>query len=77
MSVEERIEDMAAGYGSIENTQEFGSDIASHPGIPRRIEPPDLSFPFLLLLVIVVELMNVLLLIFKICCEQKRLCKTK
>ena len=66
MSVEERIEDMAAGDGFIENPQEFGSDIAGDPGIPRRIEPPDLSFPSLLLPIVVVKLVNVLLFIFKI-----------
>ena len=66
MSVEERIKDMFAGNGFIENPQEFGSNIAGYPGIPRRIEPPDLSFPSLLFPVVVIELVNVLLLIFKI-----------
>ena len=66
MSVEQRIEDMATRDGFIEDTQEFRSNIARDPGIPRRIEPPDLSFPSLLLPIVVVKLVNVLLFIFKI-----------
>ena len=59
---------MAAGDGSVEDAEKFCSDIAGHPGIPRRIKPPDLSFPrsFLFLPVIVIELVNVLFLIFKV-----------
>ena len=71
MSVEERMEDVASRDASVEDTQELGSDIAGHPGIPRRVKPPDLSLPapsffLLLVVVVVVEGVNVLFLIFKI-----------
>ena len=57
MSVEQRIEDMTSRDGSVEDTEKLSSDIAGHSGIPRRVEPPDLSFPapFLFLSVIVVK----------------------
>ena len=68
MSVKQRIEDMTSRDGSVEDTEKLGSDIAGDPGIPRRVEPPDLSLPApsLFLAVIVVELVNVLFLVFKI-----------
>ena len=43
MSVEQRIEDMTTRDGSIEDAEKFSSDVAGHPGIPRRVEPPDSS----------------------------------
>ena len=59
---------MVARDASVEDTEEFGSDITGDTGIPRRIEPPDLSLPApsLLLPVVVVERVNVFFLIFQI-----------
>ena len=59
---------MVARDASVEDTQELGSDIAGHPGIPRRVEPPDLSLPApsFSLLIVVVERVNVFFLIFQI-----------
>ena len=68
MPVKQRKADVTEGYGCVEDLQELGPDIAGHPGIPRRVKPPDLSLPApaLFLFVVVVERVNIFLLIFKI-----------
>ena len=68
MPVKQRMEDVTEGDGCVEDLEKLGPDIAGHPGIPRRVEPPDLSLPApaLSLFVVVVERVNVFFLIFKI-----------
>ena len=61
---------MTGRDGCVEDLEELCPDIAGHPGIPRRVKPPDLPLPAPVLLasffVLVVERVDVLLLIFKI-----------
>ena len=56
---------MVARDASVEDTQELGSDIAGHPGIPRRVDL-SLPAPSFSLLIVVVERVNVFFLIFQI-----------
>ena len=67
--VKQGVEDVTRRDGGVEDLQELGPDIAGHPGIPRRVEPPDLPLPapaFLLFFVLAVERVDIFLLIFKI-----------
>ena len=68
--VKQGMEDVTRRDGSVEDLEELCPDIAGHPGIPRRVKPPDLPLPAPVLLasffVLVVERVDVLLLIFKI-----------
>ena len=61
LPVKHRMEDLTGRDGCVEDLEELFPDIAGHPGIPRRVKPPDLCLPApaLSLFVVVVERVNV------------------
>ena len=68
--VEQLAQGVALGDGAVQDPQELGTDISRDTGIPRRIEPehappPAPVFSPTPIVVVVVELVNVDLLVFK------------
>ena len=66
VSVEQGMEDVTGRDGGVEDLEEPGPDTAGHPGIPRRIKPPDLSLPTsgFSFFVFLIERVDVFLLVF-------------
>ena len=70
MSVEQSVQGVASGNISVQNSEEFGSDICPDAGIPGRVKPKlsPAPAPVFLLSFILVQFMDVDLFIFKIVC---------
>ena len=72
--VEQLVQGVALGDGAVQDPQEFGTNISRDTGVPRRIEPehsppPAPVFsptPFVVVLVVAVELVDVDLLVCKL-----------